>query len=278
MCFFLFAYIGLKKIQKDHKVTIDQKAYINDLEYKTLDDVEVKNRLLTDTELKELRSMIGSINWCVMGTRPDLSFDLNTLSVKLRSATVRDFLNACENIRKLKNKQVHITIPDLKMFDLCLEIVVVTDAAFRNQDNRIKSTMSYIINCKRNDLYCPIDWKTDKIKRIVLFTLAAEGLALAKGIQSAIFYQKYIENLVGNQIKITAYADNKGMVESLYSTNQLGDKILSIDLEVVKQCIKNKEIDNVLWVKGPEIVTNCLTKMKAKADSLLHTLLENKVY
>merc|ERR1711867_62083 len=101
--------------------------------------------------------MVGSINWCVIGTRPDLSFELNTLSVKLRNATVGDFLNAQKSIRKLQNNQVHITIPDLKMFDPGLEIVVFTDAAFRNQDKKIKSTMAYIIYCKRNDLYCPID-------------------------------------------------------------------------------------------------------------------------
>ena len=273
-----FTYVGLHIVQNDHNVEIDQKAYINDLKYKILDNVENKNRVLTETELKDFRSMVGSINWCVIGTRPDLSFELNTLSVKLRNATVGDFLNAQKSIRKLQNNQVHITIPDLKMFDPGLEIVVFTDAAFRNQDKKIKSTMAYIIYCKRNDLYCPIDWKTNKIKRVVLSTLAAEGLALARGIQNAIFYKKYIENLVGNKIKITAYADNKGMVESLYSTNQLGDKILSIDLELVKQCIKDQEVDNVLWVKGPEMVANALTKMRAKTDSLLHTLLENKMY
>ena len=271
-----FSFIGFQVSSTVQGVTLSQNNYIKKLEKKLLrDGVENKDRDLNPEEMKDYRSMVGSINWCVMGTRPDLSFLLNQLSIKLNHATVSDFCIACKAIRRLKSSNIDLLISKMDLSKGDISLYVYTDAAFKNQDEKVRSTMAYVMYIVKDNLYCPIEWRTNKIKRVVHNTLAAEAMALVKGCQDGIFYKKYLEKLIGINVRLKAWCDNKGLVSSISSTKQVQDKLITLEVAGIKEYIQNGELEEVEWIEGANMLANCLTKHKADNSKLIKTFTHN---
>ena len=115
---------------------------------------------------------------------------------------------------------------------------------------------------------CGISWRANKIKRVVHSTLAAEALALQEGLEEAIYIQKLFSELLGRKLPITAYVDSKSLVEAVYSTKQVNDRRLRIDIGSIKESLK-EEVESIKWIPGSEQLANCLTKRGASGGSFL---------
>ena len=273
-----FSYVGYQITQISGGITVDQIDYINSLEFTKLQcNEENKKRLLNEDELTNYRSIIGSLNWCVRGTRPDLSFDLIDLSTKLKNANVEDYNRALKAIRKLKGRNVKIFFPDLGKLDNDLEIIIYSDAAFHNLNDGIASTMAYIVFCKKGDKCCPIFWKTNKVQRVVLSSLGAETLALAKAISDTVYFKNFIQETLGINPKITAFVDNKGLAECAYSSNTIEDKRCLLDLAAIRDDLSKGVVENILWIAGSDMLVDCMTKLRPTPNALLNVLSEGKI-
>ena len=96
----------------------------------------------------------------------------------------------------------------------------------------------------------PIAWGTNKIKRIVDNTLAAESISLVNGLKEGIHLRELLEeiwNMPDRSIDVEALIDNKGAHEAIHSTTAVADKRLRRDISIVKQLLNEKEIRRVLW-------------------------------
>ena len=268
-----FTYLGYQLSQGNNGIYYDQLNYIANLEFNQLQDNKDKNRILNEKEMKEYRSIIGSINWCVRGTRPDMSFELIDLSTKLKEAKVDDFNRALKVIRKLKSTNYKVFFPHIEDLNY-IELVVYSDAAFHNLNDGVGSTMAYIIlvRCKKSNKCCPVAWKANKIQRVVTDSLSAETLALSKAIGDTIYVQNFFKETLNITPKITAIVDNKGLAQSAYSTKVIEDKRLMIDLASIREDLNKGIIQDILWVKGQEMLADCLTKKRVSPASLIKTL------
>lgn len=74
---------------------------------------------------------------------------------------------------------------------------------------------------------------------------------------------------------ITAFVDNKSVVEALKSTKMVDDKRLRIDIAAIKE-IKNNNV-LVKWIPGKVQLANCLTKRGADGMQLLNILQTGKM-
>ena len=68
---------------------------------------------LNETELKQLRSLIGQLNWIVNQSHPDLRFDALQLGNRIKNAKVEDITLANKVVRKLKLHECKLLFPDL---------------------------------------------------------------------------------------------------------------------------------------------------------------------
>ena len=72
----------------------------------------------------------------------------------------------------------------------------------------------------------------NKIKQVVRSTTAAETLSLQEGLEDGIYLCKILEELLGssvNEIPISAFVDNKNVVEAIDSTKMVDNKRLRIE-------------------------------------------------
>lgn len=156
------------------------------------------------------------------------------------------------------------------------KILVFTDASLGNINDGTGSVGAHIIwlvdsegNC------CPITWQANKIKRVVRSTIAAEALSLLEGLEASYYYRKMIENMLGlahKTIDISAYTDNKSVVEAVYSTKMVDDKRLRVDIAAIRELLQRNEISDIRWCPGSAQLADCMTKQGSPGYYLLEVL------
>ena len=234
-----------------------------------------KNEHLNSEEATQYRSLVGSLNWLVQGTRPDLFFQLIELSTKFRNSTVGDLIQVRKIIQKAKDSKCEVCFPDLGPISEW-RVVTFTDASFANLNNGTDSCIGYIIFLVgKDDRACPLTWKSGKAKRVVKSTLGAEAMSLLEGIEASIYLKIMIVDvlcLTTQCLPITIVTDHKGLWESLYSTHLTEDRRLRIDLAAAKESLQKAEIQEVRVCSSAQQLADCLTKKNADSRKLLSVL------
>ena len=239
-----------------------------------------KTESLTTKEQTLLRQLVGRLNWAVQGSRPDMSFDMIELSTKLKNGLVGDLIQAIKCIERIKSENSIVKfscLGDVKDWQL----FVFTDAALGNLKGSGSTAGKIILLSNLRGDICPLSWHTNKIKRIVRSTLAAEMLSLQEGIDEAIYLRCLIcelMNIPESSIPIIPYVDNRSVTEALLSTKLVEDKRLRIDIAALKQSIDLNEINVPRWIKGQDQLANVLTKKGASAYLLKEVLSTAKLH
>ena len=151
-----------------------------------------------------------------------------------------------------------------------------TDASFRNLPNEESQGGLIIFLRDETGKRCPIFWQSRKIDRVVNSTLAAETMALVEGAGTAVYMAGIIKELIRNvNIRILCYTDNKSLVESLYSSKQVNDRRLRLDVNVIENMLARGEISRVIWVNSKDQLADCLTKRGVCTDNLKEIISRN---
>ena len=162
-----FKYIELEIAHHEQFISLAQNEYSN-----TISEIPInvtirmhKNDMINEVEEKQLRTLIGQLNWIASQTRPDLSYDVLHLSIKVNKATVETLILANKIVRKLKSQESYIVFPKLNSVT---KLILYTDASYANLPEGFSSSEGYIIFLSdEKDIYCPIAWSSTKIKRVV---------------------------------------------------------------------------------------------------------------
>ena len=68
---------------------------------------------LNNEEIHQYRSVVGQLNWIGTQTRPDISFDVCSLSMQFGKCTIGDLMEANKVIKRVKTDQVNLFFPIL---------------------------------------------------------------------------------------------------------------------------------------------------------------------
>lgn len=270
-----FSYVGFRVQQDDYGITLDQSEYVEKLEHGSIKPQRMLERQseLTAKEYTMFRSIVGSMNWLAHGTRPDILFDLIDLSMKFNNATIEDLCRAIRILRKLNEVASKVRYPSLNLDVSNWKIIAFTDAALHNLSDKVSSTAARVIFlCDKNRNCCTLSWKSNKVKRVVRSTLAAESLSLQEGIEESMYLQSLMMELINIKIPISAYIDNKSTIDAIKSTKLVDDRRLIIDIAAIKEEIREKSVEEIIWVPDKQQLANCLTKKGASNLSLLCVL------
>lgn len=274
-----FPYIGFQISQSNDGIWLDQDHYVHSVE---VDHIAVsrsteKKAALTSNELSSYRSLVGSINWVVCGTRPDLYFELIEMSTKFRCALIEDWLRARKVLRRLKEETCGVYFPDIgSMQDA--RLCVFTDAAYGNLSDGVSSTAGYVVFAIGKGHACPLSWKSNKIKRVVRSTLAAEVLGCLEGLEDCLYLKAVIRELFPHiKTPIIAYVDSMSLKENIHSTTLVDNKQLRIDISAIKQMLSRNDVDAIRWCSGLRQLADCLTKRGASGELLRSIFLTGKL-
>ncbi len=215
-----FMYTGFYLKQDQDGVLLDQDKYVDNAKIPAVDSKSFpdKKREMSQDELTLLRQITGMVNWCARSTRPEFCFEMIHLSTKFKGGKVEDLIEAKNVAMRMKRNKVVVRISDLENLDDC-QIWVYTDAAYRNLNDKTDSCGGYIIfivNIK-NGSCAPIEWQSNKVRRKVASTLAAETLVLYSGLDAAVAMKMMLKDITGKELTVKAITDNKSARDAVYS-------------------------------------------------------------
>lgn len=272
-----FTYVGVELAQQsDGSITLCQDSYARSISPIKLADLDLKDKHVkaSDRLVSELRRACGQLNWLSCITRPDLAFDVSVLSSKLRDATVADIVYVNKTIRKVKNSSCRILFGKVDLKNAILRCY--SDASFNILPNG-GSQGGYIIFLEDSKgRCCPVEWKSNKIKRVVRSALAAESLACADVTDAGVFWAGALsEILPDTSIKKHSLTDSKSLFDNLQSRKAVSDRLLRLDVNVIKQNIKLNKF-TVSWCRTQSNLSDVLTKPGVCSTPILSTLRNGK--
>ena len=215
--------------------------------------------------------MIRQFNWLTTQTRPNILFECCNLLAKIKSPTINDAKTANKLVNKTKSEEIVTT---LKKEDNLADskLLVFCDASFANMSGG-GSQGGYIIfwsDAFGNNIKLGIAWQSQRIKRIVNTTLAAEAMALIEVSGKAYWIWRIINEIfLTIAIPVICLTNSKTLYYAVKSSKQIADKRLRIDLAMIKEKCENKEIEDIIWISKEKQIADSLTKKGASCEKLI---------
>lgn len=268
-----FKYLGLHVTQTKGKIKVDQEQYIS-----TIAPINIskersrrKNDELNKDEKKELKRLSGQMMWVSSQTRPDISFDVCKISNVGKHPKVQILADANKSLIKLKSKQSGISFKKIGRPEE-LTVSCYCDATYASLEDG-SSQGGFIVLVEGEKGIAPISWQSKKLDRVTKSPIASECLSVSEvadaGFLIAVLLQEVFQ--LHQLPNVNVKTDNSSLVETLHSSNLVGDKRLRVDIARIKEMMQRKEI-SVSWIRGTDQISDCLTKSGASSQSLLDVL------
>ena len=147
--------------QNECDIELNQDNYISEMS-----QVEIQNEqstspddALNEDERKQLRTVIGQVNWVANQTRPDIAYKACQASISFKDARVKDVKKVNKVVRKLKNDRVVLKFVDLGDLKQC-KFLCFSDASYRNLPDEGSQGGYVIFLCNQQDIVVPIQWQS----------------------------------------------------------------------------------------------------------------------
>ena len=114
------------------------------------------------------------------------------------------------------------------------------------------------------------------MRRVVKSALAAETLALLDAAETGVYLATLLTEITGLEPVVKCFVDNKSLVDNLYSTKLIEDKLIRSHMSVLKNLLERQEVASVTWVRAAKQIADALTKRGASVDLLLSAIAEAK--
>ena len=273
-----FKYVGIHIKQQGSTIRTDQDHYVGGVEVPDLTAYQQlqADEVLDDEGQGEFRSAVGRIGWVANASRPDLSYDHLVLSMKLGCATLRDLKVAVKIIKKMKCENMSMKFVDLGPIENWT-IEGYGDAGFRSLPDKTSSCGGSVlmITNKVANKSSVLNWRSNKIKRVVSSSTAAEALAANAVLDEMVYIKFVLRELLGDvvdNIPLHLVTDSKNLHDAVLSSTLVENPRLRTDIAKVKESLKEKELQDFSLVKGKEMIADVLTKKGAPGTLLMNIL------
>lgn len=245
----------------------------------------------TDEEKKNMRAVLGAVNWLVTGTRPDLAASCSLLQQRVTQSVVEDLVDTNRLVACVhEHANMKVKIKHIPPKDMCF--MAVSDAAWANASEKF-SQAGYMVAAvdkkMMHDVWATFSllrWKSYKQDRRTPSTLGAELFALSRALAEtrwmrsmwceAMFaeYSVKEDDVWEKKVPILAIVDNKPLFDHTRAGNNtnIRDKRHAIEMLIVKEDLSTHHI-HLRWVATYQMLGDILTK-KGVSVSLLGKIME----
>lgn len=215
--------IEITRDRKTRTLSLSQTKYVDDIinRFKLNNTPGISTPLdtsinLFDNELEEeadtstYQSMVGSLMYLMMGTRPDLAYPVSKLSqflAKPRRSHLEAAIRTLRYVKSTRNHKLTYGRPSN------LELVGYSDADYAKDIQTRRSTSGYVFLLNS----AAISWKSQRQRTTALSTAEAEYMALAEAVKEAVWLRNFVHSILKRGEKpptpITIREDNKAAID-----------------------------------------------------------------
>lgn len=240
------------------------------------EEIKAQPKYMPDEKLcKYYQSVLGSLNYIMTSTRPDIAYAVSILS-QFSSAPQQPHVNALKRVvrylKGTKDRKLVLGGQITKDKNNPFRLRGYTDADWGNCLDTRRSTTGYIFFLGDG----PISWTSKRQHTVALSTCEAEYMALAAGAQEALHLSSLLRSMgfLGSKATIKIYGDNKGSID-LANNEKSHRRSRHIDIRYhfIREKIVRKQIE-LEHVPTQEMVADGFTKPlgRNKQDSFLHKM------
>ena len=195
---------------------------------------------------------VGSLNYLVCCTRPDIAFAVYEVAKKMRNPNASDWTKVKRIFRYLKG-----TSATRLVFKVCegQRFCGFSDASYAmNADRKSTSGFVFVLNNGA------ISWKTKKQNVVAMSSMESEFIALCEAAKEALFLRKLLTESSGISPPVLIYEDNQSAIalaksESLHQRS----KHMDIRFNFLKDLVQNDQI-LIKFMPTEEMTADILTK------------------
>jgi len=306
-------FLGIEIIQLPRQITLNQSAYIQKilerfnmthaytvstplspgtrLEGTTTaqiqeGELDIEELEDSDADEKEYRSMIGSLMYLMLCSRPDIAFAVGALS-RYNNAPKSSHMVAAKHLLRYVKKTSHISLRLGPFVTKDLYPVLYCDADWAGDVDTWKSTGGYVcVLTEDNPLReeprrSAVSWSSKRQPTVALSSTEAEYIALTQATKEAIWVSRFIAELQTVPINPAAedpttedttkestpqkpatkiFVDNQGAIALAHNPEfHARTKHIAIQEHYVREKVTTGEID-LEYLHTGDMITHCLTK------------------
>ena len=128
---------------------------------------------------------------------------------------------------------------------------------------------------ENKQLACVLNWRSKKLVRKVVSSLAGEALAMVAMIGEIVYNKSILVQIFGDSLQtipVIIFTDCKNLYDAVYSTCLVDDAWLIPDISIIQEALEQKTVTSLRRVAGKDMLADCLTKAGASAEQLMHVL------
>ena len=270
-----FKYVGINVEKSGDRVQISQKPYIESLSTVDVAQYNVKNKEeeLEADGVRAFRGIVGQLNWTANISRPDMCFSSCELSTLQSRPTVADLAKANKALKEIKSEDVKIDFKPLNLEKV--KLIVYCDASYGNLRDG-GSQGGSIVFLYDGEKAVPISWCSHRLKRVARSTLCAETLAAVEALDGAYLLSAIGTEILGRDLDINLYTDNKSLFDAINTTNVMLDKRMRVDIASLREMSENNEV-SFFWIESKYQLADVFTKKGASKKKLIDVLQSSKL-
>ena len=251
---------------------------------------------LTDSQIRVLRAVNGSLNWLSSQTRPDLAVQTSLSQQAFPKPTIADLRRANQAIRRAKQeKDLGICFKPIPLHELT--VVCHSDAAWANVGSHTQAgdVIGVTQDCLQHGqvaTWCPATWRSYRLCRAVSSTLAAESQAMATASSTVEWLLLLLAETLDGPLDVPKcrevlcrrrpilVTDCKSLYDHLYSPSSptsIEDRRTSIDVVIIRESCKLTQA-HVRWVPTNRMLADAFTKDLGDPVDLLRSCLKRNQY
>ena len=287
------------------EISMSQSSFAEGLKPATISKGVSSSTKLSDSQVKILRGINGSLNWLASQSRPDLAVQTSLSQQCFPNPTIKNLRDANNAVRRAKQHKdlcIRFQSIDPDKLTLCCH----SDAAWANVG--LHTQAGYIIGFTHQDIHVgktvpwtPAVWRSYKMPRAVSSTLSGEAQAMATAggtiewlsllLSEALdgpFNPMMSREVVGRRSPIFVVGrrspifatDCKSLYDHLVSPSSptsIDDRRTSIDVVIIRESLKITN-GSIRWLPTNRMIADGLTKDKVDPADLLRACIRKARY
>ena len=257
------------------QITVGQQKYVNDMINKfNLKDMRSSHvpmdpnlHLTTDgvnalnpASIREYQSIIGTLMYLMLGTRPDLAYSVSRLSQFLAAPTTAH-MTAAKRVCAYAHTTANVS---LVFGDGGEELVAYSDADYARCTDTRRSTSGYVFVLNG----AAISWKSQRQKSTALSTAEAEYIALAECAKEALWMQGLLLELLATKpptASVLIYEDNQAAIKlAANPTHHQRTKHIDVRYHFLRELVADNRI-HLQYLESKLMLADALTKPLPRA-------------
>jgi len=268
-------FLGIEIVRGPQKISLNQSTYIQKiLERFHIMDVhtvstplnpgskllETPDKADEEVDETEYRSMIGSLKYHMLCTRPDIAFAVGALS-RYNNSRKASHWSAAKHLLHYVKKTAHLRLTIGPFTTMDLHPILYSDAHWAGDLDTRKRPGGYVCMLARS----AVSWSSKRQQTVALSSTEAEYMTLTQAAKEAIWVSRFLAELQGisensQSPKTRIYIDNQGSI-AVAPNPEFHDrtKHIAIQEHYVREKVTTGEIE-LAYLHTGDMIADCLTK------------------